>query len=97
MQVHVEALECRICLSAEPTLVPIGCKCKGTLGLAHAACAARWFVERNLSICEICKSPVVVGVSWITYPRLLRSIAVVVSALSVIAFVLSVSAGFVMK
>ena len=77
----------------EPTLVPIGCKCKGTLELAHAACAKQWFVQRNLSICEICKSPVVIGRSWVQYPCLLRAVAVVVSTVSVTTFVIVMSTG----
>jgi len=39
---------CRICLSEaspEATLLSLPCLCKGELGLVHAACAERWFVE----------------------------------------------------
>ena len=68
--------ECRICLSEEPPLRSLGCKCMGTLGLAHAACAGRWFTDRGRTVCEICQSPVVLRTPWPMAPYVLCGVLV---------------------
>ncbi|XP_020572714.1 uncharacterized protein LOC110019416 isoform X2 [Phalaenopsis equestris] len=36
------------------TLVNLGCSCKNDLALAHYACALKWFISHESTICEIC-------------------------------------------
>ncbi|KAM7524898.1 hypothetical protein LguiA_014800 [Lonicera macranthoides] len=57
---------CRIChLSSDKSvetstainerdLIPIGCGCKGELGIAHSHCAEAWFKLKGNRFCEIC-------------------------------------------
>ncbi|KAL7143660.1 hypothetical protein ABFS83_08G206800 [Erythranthe nasuta] len=51
---------CRIChfgseaSSGSSELYPIGCDCKGELGLSHRRCADAWFELKGNRLCEIC-------------------------------------------
>ncbi|OVA15161.1 zinc finger protein [Macleaya cordata] len=51
---------CRIChLSGDrpseaPDLIPLGCRCKDELGIAHRHCAEAWFKLKGNRCCEIC-------------------------------------------
>lgn len=38
------------------TLIELGCACKNDLALVHYACALKWFVNHESTICEICGS-----------------------------------------
>ena len=40
-----------------PTLIPLGCACKGSLLLVHAHCADRWYTQQGRTVCELCRSP----------------------------------------
>ena len=83
--------ECRICLSEEPPLKPLGCNCKGTLRLVHVECATRWFTNQGRAVCEICHSQVVLpGAEW---ARRLRILAAAVAVVVMVAASVLMSLG----
>ena len=43
-------------LQWKDSLVDLGCSCKNELSQAHYACALKWFISRDSTICEICGS-----------------------------------------
>jgi len=47
------------------SLIQLDCTCKGKLGIAHRACAFRWYLSRPEGTkCEICSSQVFSDASW---------------------------------
>eukprot|EP00899_Mesostigma_viride_P007417 jgi/Mesvir1/16677/Mv15079-RA.2 len=34
--------------------MPLGCACRGDLGMAHLGCALLWFASRACNVCEVC-------------------------------------------
>ncbi|PKA58371.1 hypothetical protein AXF42_Ash013877 [Apostasia shenzhenica] len=38
----------------QDTLIDLGCSCKNDLGIAHYACALKWFISQGSTVCEIC-------------------------------------------
>ncbi|KAI3465851.1 hypothetical protein Pfo_022514 [Paulownia fortunei] len=51
---------CRIChfgselSSGGSELIPLGCDCRGELGVSHQHCAQVWFSQKRNRLCEIC-------------------------------------------
>ncbi|KAL8506386.1 hypothetical protein ACS0TY_017316 [Phlomoides rotata] len=45
---------CRICHLDSSEVVPLGCDCRGELGLSHHNCAEAWFSQKGNRLCEIC-------------------------------------------
>jgi hypothetical protein len=98
----ISPVPCRICLQItnEPLISP--CHCKGTLSFIHSSCLKSWLLTNDQipSICELCKSPYQISLSYklkcrlsakIWIPLLLISLMVFGILLSMIFFIVDSS------